>query len=343
MSCALVLALCPLQAFASEAPNQSYQAALSAYEDGDFANAFVFAKLAGAGGDAEAQTLVGHLLSRGELGTPDDNQAVKWYLKAAAQGQADAMVALGKLGLEGRGGLSMTDSRNWLEKAANLGRADAMRALSDMYFLGKGTPPDAAKRKNWLIKAANQGDALSMRKLGDILLEKDAKAALKWYERAANLGDADSAYFAGVMYAENFDIKPDAKKSAKWLHQAALAGHPAAQADYGLLVYQGHGVPKSIKDAAKWFEKSAKGGDPEGRFLYAYTLAKGEGVKQSFEDAYYWLLRADEESGKTGVEPYDRDREELKKRLEQHVSSAAKARARKRAVSDKLLGAKKTP
>ena len=338
MSCAFFLSPLHTPAFAAEGPIQSYQSALTAYENGNIANAFIFAKLAGAGGDADAQTLVGHILQKGELGDPDYNQAVKWYLKAAMQDNTDAMVALGQMGLLSQGGLSVSDGRNWLEKAAKLGRTDAMRALSDMYHLGKGTPPDPAKRRSWLFKAANQGDMLAMRKLGDLDFEDSPKNALVWYEKAAQLGDPESAYFAGVMYAENFAIKPDAKKSADWLRLAALAGHPAAQADYGLMVYQGNGTERSVKDAVIWFKKSALGGDPEGRFLYAFTLAKGEGVKQSFEDAYYWLLRADEDSGATGIDAYDRDRAELKKRLEDNISPDVLARARKRAMSDKLLG-----
>jgi len=127
------------------------------------------------------------------------------------------------------------------------------------------------------------------------------------------------------MYAENFEIRPNSAKSAALLKQAAEGGHAAAQADYGLLVYQGYGASRSEAEAAKWFEKS-KGGDKEGQFLYAFTLAKGEGVTQSFEEAYYWLLKSD----KSGNDDYDKDRAELKKRLEANVDSAVLDRARER-------------
>jgi len=161
-----------------------------------------------------------------------------------------------------------------------------------------------------------------------MLLETDANAALEWYEKAAAQGDTNAAYIAAVMYAENFDIKPNSARAAILMQQAAEAGHPAAQADYGLLVYQGAGVPRSMEDAAKWFEKSAKAGDREGQFLYAFTLAKGEGVPQSYEDAYYWLLKSD---GDSGVDDYDKDRAELKKRLEANVDRAVLDAARRRA------------
>jgi len=163
-------------------------------------------------------------------------------------------------------------------------------------------------------------------RLGDSYFEKDPKQALEYYEQAADAGHVEAAYIAGVMYAENFEIRPNAVKSASLLQQAAEGGHAAAQADYGLLVYQGYGATKSDKEAAKWFEKSAKGGDKEGQFLYAFTLAKGEGVAQSFEEAYYWLLKSD----KSGNDDYDKDRAELKKRLEANVDRAVLDRARAR-------------
>jgi hypothetical protein len=280
--------------------------------------------------------MVGHILMRGDTGLVDKSDAAKWFLKAAKQGHTDGMVALGELGLANQGGLSPSDARNWLEQAANKGRTDAMRALADIYLTGKGTAPDAAKGKKWLFKATNYGDAFAERRLGDLNFENDPKTALEWYEKAASHGDHEAAYIAAIMYVENLDIKPNATRAAELLAQAADAGIAAAEADYGLLVYQGSGVKQSAEEAAEWFRRSAEGGDAEGRFLYAFTLAKGDGVTRSFEDAYYWLLMADTDSGTTGVAEYDKDREELKQRLEDNVDPAILQRARKRATSTRL-------
>jgi TPR repeat protein len=314
-----------------------YASALAAYESGDVATALIQGKVAGAGGDADAQVLVGHILMRGEAGLVDKLDAAKWFLKAANQGHTDGMVALGELGLTNSGGLSHSDALKWLGHAARKERTDAMRALADIYLTGKGTAPDQAIGRSWLVKAANLGDAFAERKLGDIYFDEQPVEALVWYERAANHGDPQAAYVAALMYAENFDIKPDAKRAAELLAIAAEAGVAAAQADYGLVVYQGNGVERSAEKAAEWFKKSAIGGDPEGRFLYAFTLAKGDGVSKSFEDAYYWLLRAELESGDSGIHEYDKDRAELKKRLEDNVNAETLQRARTRATSARLI------
>ncbi len=328
--CALFTALSPIGAFASETDAAEYETALSAYESGDYANALIYGKLAGAGGHDKAQVLVGHILMKGLGGTVDKKDAADWFKKAANSGNTDAMVALGELALSGQGGLSVQDAAAWFTRAANANRTEAMVALAGMYRLGKGVDIDLAKTKHWLRKAANYGDNLAAYELGNLHLEHDPKQALVWYEQAARQGEPQAAYAAAIMYAENFNIKPDAAKAAKLLKQAAIAGLPAAQADYGLIVYQGNGTERSISEAARWFKKSAENGDPEGQFLYAFTLAKGEGVKQSFEDAYYWLLLA-EKTGNSGIDEYDQSRAELKKRLEDNVDPAILARAKNRA------------
>ena len=319
------------------APALDYAGALKAYENGDYAQALIAGKMAALGGDAEAQVLVGYILMRGETGPADKDEAAKWFLKAAALDNTDAMVALGELAIGGNGGLSQSDAIKWLKRAADKSRTDAMRALADIYLKGKGTAPDKTTGRNWLIKASNYGDALAQRKLGDIYFDTVPTEALIWYEKAAENGDTDAAYIAAIMYAENFEIKPDSAKAAALLKQAAMGGHAAAMADYGLLVYQGNSAEKSATKAAEWFRKSAIAGDSEGRFLYAFTLAKGDGVPQNYENAYYWLVRAQADSGATGADDYDRSRSELQQRLEQNVGANILERARKRATSDKLL------
>jgi len=149
-----------------------------------------------------------------------------------------------------------------------------MRALSVLYRTGQGTVPNVKKSETLLKKASDSFDRDATKRLGDSYFEKDPKKALKYYEDAADAGHIEAAYIAGVMYAENYEIRPNSTKSASLLKQAAEGGHAAAQADYGLLVYQGYGATRSDTEAAKWFEKSAKGGDKEGQFLYAFTLAR---------------------------------------------------------------------
>ncbi len=308
-------------------PSADFEAALRAYESGDFNLALASAKLAGAEGNTDAQVLAGTILMNGETGLINDREAADWFKRAASNGNTDAQLSLGKMALKSRGGLTPSDAMEYFASAAALGRLEAKRAIGEMYQKGIGIAPDAEKAKSWMTEAADAGDSTGARKMGDSLIESDPKAALVWYEKAADFGDAEAAYIAAIMYAENFEIRPNSARAAELMKQAAYGGIAGAQADYGLLVYQGAGAKRSETEAADWFKKSAEGGDKEGQFLYAFTLAKGEGVTQNYEEAYFWLLK----SGESGIDDYDNDRRKLRERLEANVDSAALDRARQRA------------
>jgi TPR repeat protein len=308
-------------------PSADFDAALSAYRAGDFDLALSSAKLAGTAGDTDAMVLAGTILMNGESGLINDKEAADWLRRAANLNNSDAQLALGKMALKSRGGLSPSDAMGFFSAASQAGRAEARRAIGEMYMKGIGIAPDPEKAKSWLTQAADAGDGAGAKAMGDSLFESDPKAALVWYEKAAAAGNNEAAYIAAIMYAENYEIRPNSAKAAILLRQAAESGIAGAQADYGLLVYQGAGAPRSIEGAAEWFKKSAMGGDAEGQFLYAFTLAKGEGVPQNFEDAYYWLLK----SGQSGVDDYDLDRKKLRERLEANVDPNILTRARVRA------------
>lgn len=248
----------------------------------------------------------------------------------AARGHPDALVALGEMGLAGEAGLTDADAYSYLLRASDAGRTDATRALAEMNRTGRGTKASVDGEREMLERASASFDSDATKRLADTYLDSDPHRALELYEQAAQAGNADAAYAAGIMYAQTYEIRPDEEKAAYWLAKAARAGHAAAQADYGLLVYQGAGVPRDEKDAADWFRQSANGGDTEGMFLYAFTLAKGEGVEQDFEESYYWLLK----SGDSTVDAYQQDRATLRKRLEDNVAAEVLDAARARLESN---------
>ena len=304
----------------------NFDIALDAFNDGRYSEALRLAETAANLGSTDAAVMAGYILRYGKAGRTDMRKSRTYYEQAAAKGHPDAYVALGEMGIRGQAGLTKTDAVSWLTRAADAGRTDAMRALSDLYRTGQGVKTNATESERLLMKASQSFDSDATKRLGDSLFERDPKAALKHYEAAAQAGNIEAAYIAGVMYAENFEIRPDSKKSAALLRQAAQGRHPAAMADYGLLVYQGYSAEKSQEEAAEWFRKSAEAGDAEGQFLYAFTLAKGEGVPQDLEGAYYWVLK----SGESGVDEYDADKRKLRERLEANVDPSALSRARAR-------------
>lgn len=274
-------------------------------------------------GNLDAAVMVGHILRKGETGTVNLPDARRYFEMGAARGHPDALVALGEMALDGAAGLTDEDAYAYFLRASEVGRTDATLALAEMTRAGRGVAKSADGERELLERAIASFDKGATKRLADTYLETDPQRALALYEEAAEAGDADAAYAAGIMYAQAFDIRPNEERSAYWLGRAAQAGHPTAQADYGLLVYQGAGVPRDELQAADWFRQSAENGDTEGMFLYAFTLAKGEGVPQDFGESYYWLLK----SGESTVDDYQEDRAVLRQRLEDNVDPEVLAAA----------------
>ena len=95
------------------------------------------------------------------------NESVEWYRKAADQGDARAMRALGMAYSEAtetpwffptiaRVEQDCEQAAEWFRKAAELGDFAAQRNLGYLYLKGKGVKKDKAEARKWLEKAAAQ-------------------------------------------------------------------------------------------------------------------------------------------------------------------------------------------
>lgn len=73
-------------------------------------------------------------------------EAVKWYRKAAAQGDAEAQNYLGTCYAQGEGvPKDMVEAVKWSRKAADQGYADAQYNLGFAYAQGKGAQKDTVE------------------------------------------------------------------------------------------------------------------------------------------------------------------------------------------------------
>ncbi len=113
-------------------------------------------KLRAEQGDAEAELNLGNLYSSCEIGKSDE--AVKWYRRAAEQGNARAQFLLGVLAKAGNGvPEDDREAMKWYKLAAEQGDVHAQTSLGNMYADGEGVPEDDREAVKWYRLAAEQG------------------------------------------------------------------------------------------------------------------------------------------------------------------------------------------
>ncbi len=164
----------------------------------------------------------------------------------------------------------------WYKKADALGNADAAFKIAEIYdyvdyfeFHGidydeindeeyvrieeKWDEKSEIESIKWYLKAAEKNNIDAMVGLGLKYNEDGNEAeALKWLEKAAALGSADAMFHI----ADDFEYA-DEKKQIEWYRKAAIAGSVDA-IKYFAERYE-HG--NNIDEAVKWYQKAADMGD----------------------------------------------------------------------------------
>lgn len=107
-------------------------------------------------GDKEAQCRVAKVYYDEEK---NYEEAVKWYHKAAEQGNADAQYTLGLCYAKGQVvEQDYPKAVKWYRKAAEQGNAAAQNNLGWCYYYGQGEEQNYAEAVKWFNKAAEQGN-----------------------------------------------------------------------------------------------------------------------------------------------------------------------------------------
>ena len=190
---------------------------------------------------------------------------------------------------------------HWFEKATAQGDADAQFMLGFMYNNGEGVTKDHQKALYWYKKSADQGYALAQYNLGWMYdrekgIARDYPKAVYWYEKATTQGYAAAQYNLAVMYYNGEGITKDYKKAVYWYKKAANQGLAPVQYNLAVMYYNGEGVVQNYKKALYWFEKSADQGDAKAQFMLGSMYHYGTGVTRNYVEAYKWLILAKAQS-----------------------------------------------
>lgn len=148
------------------APGDDFRAGSQAFREGDVVQAMAVLKKSADAGHAPSQSLLAYILDKAEF----NDEAIAYYRKAAAQGDAEGEFGLGSMYAAGEGvKRDPAEARKWITRAAEKGHAAAINALAEAYIKG-GLGIDEKQRSSaealvWVRRATDSGYVPAMEQL----------------------------------------------------------------------------------------------------------------------------------------------------------------------------------
>lgn len=269
----------------------------------DDARALAFFERAAAAGHHRAQINAGTLYFRGQ-GTPRDLvRARAWLEKAASQEEPYALYALGRA-LDDSAGQALADpvrSADLYRRAAQLGHPIAALRYGLALNDGIGVRKNPALAQQWLIYADKWGVPEAALAMGDIAArtpasrdkaenERAVRAAITWYEAAAQAGVPSAQFKLANAYFAGAGVQRDPQQALRWYQRAAAQGQPEAQHACGIFLIGGLAGPPDAVDGYKWLLLAERGGMPDSKGvrekaaekISASDRKRAEGLAASF-------------------------------------------------------------
>lgn len=148
------------------APEDDFRAGSQAFREGDVVQAMAVLKKSADAGHAPSQSLLAYILDKAEF----NDEAVAYYRKAAAQGDAEGEFGLGSMYAAGEGvKRDPAEARKWIARAAEKGHATAINALAEAYIKGglgvEEQQRNSAEALRWVRRSADSGYVPAMEQL----------------------------------------------------------------------------------------------------------------------------------------------------------------------------------
>ena len=258
---------------------------------------------------AEAQYVLGSMFASGEGVKRDNDETIRLWRKAAAQGHLKAKADLekkfnilvaaetDKAAVTDTGGVAARGKIEATIRSAESGDANAQYNLAKLYEAGNGVAKSRIKALKWYQQAATQGHVEAQYEFANALgeghpeaiflmgemyqdgadVQKNISEAIKRFRQAADKGHAEAQYVLGSIYAVGEGVEPDNAESIRWLKMAAAQNHMQA---------------KEILER-EIVLKSAESGDVKAQYKLARFYEKGTGgFPKSIAKAFVWYKNA---------------------------------------------------
>jgi TPR repeat protein len=233
-------------------------------------------------GYVSAQFLLAEMYNTGKLGDDQRSNCIPWYLKAAAQGNAEAKAEVGQLNVFYPKSelLKSVDNIKALQESAEQGNLRAQYQLAKRCQTGIGVTKDPAEAFKWMRMASQNNTASSL--IGNATYElglmyekgegtpQDINAAYKCFIAAAGpeFAEPDALFRVGQMYEKGEGVPQDDQKAVDYYSGKCITyrdGYPNGFISYcGFskqgsesvlrLMVQGRGLPTEEEKAMPGYQ-----------------------------------------------------------------------------------------
>ncbi|MBD1433910.1 sel1 repeat family protein [Sphingobacterium sp. DN00404] len=172
-----------------------------------------------------------------------------------------------------------------------------MASLGFVYNNGYGVAKNLQEAMRWYRKAADLGNPRAQTNLGLSYrngegVAQDYTEALRLFHLAAAQGYANGQNSLGTMYEYGYGVSQDYKEAVRLYLISANQGNEYAQNNLGNMYYNGRGVSQDYEEAIKWYLKAAAQGHTAGINNVGLAYRKGHGVTQDYSEAMRWYLKS---------------------------------------------------
>lgn len=230
---------------------------------GDLVAAKTWLLRAADAGEYRAATTLGWMYEKGFGVVRSEDDALRWYRRAARGEDALAQANLGRLLLTLQGDEALPEAREMFERSAARGEAAGQYNLGLLFFDGASVLRDERGACAWFLQAAQQGHlggqiALALCLARGAGVEQDLEAARGWLAEAAVSGDPIGNFYLGRLLAQGEGGPVDQVQALAAYRVAAAAGHREAQLAVAQMLSAGDVMAR--REALDWYRLAAESG-----------------------------------------------------------------------------------
>lgn len=151
------------------------------------------------------------------------------------------------------------------------GHAEAQLALGQMLLDGHGGPIEAERGFHLFVRAARAGHPMASNMVGRCYengwgVSPSDDLATAWFGRAARAGLDWGMYNFATSLALGRGIEQDHKAARRWLERAVALGHAKSMTVLGGFLEDGWAGPRDLPGALDLYRRGAMAGDFRGAF-----------------------------------------------------------------------------